>query len=110
MTEEVKDGGAAFQEAFVPIPDQCFDSKREWINYASRALTDHPDFNDTSHGDTTGWRGHHFTAMCFDQLGRRVRNGGDFERAEKDGAYPIWWIWPDQIPALLSARKDHGHE
>lgn len=92
----------ALVEPFVPVPGQCFTSKREWINKA-RWLTQHEDYNNTEHGDTKGWRGHHFTALCFDQLGRRCRNGGDFDRAEKEGAYPIWWIWPDQIPELLSA-------
>lgn len=42
--------------------------------------------------------------MCFDQLGRRVRNGGDFKRAELDNAFPVWWVWPDQIAALVMAR------
>lgn len=45
--------------------------------------------------------GHHFTAMCFDSLGRRIRNGGDFQRAEDEGAFPVWWVWPDQIPELV---------
>ena len=42
--------------------------------------------------------------MCFDQLGRRVRNGGDFKRAELDSAFPVWWVWPDQIAALVMAH------
>lgn len=87
--------------AFVPVPGQSFKSKQDWIVYATRRLTSHPEFNNTEHGDAKGWRGPHFTTMCFDQLGRRVRNGDHFERAEKDGAYPVWWIWPDQIAALL---------
>lgn len=86
---------------FVAVPGQAFNSKQEWIIRATRRLTSHPEYNNTEHGGAKGWRGPHFTAMCFDQLGRRVRNGGDFERAEKDGAYPVWWIWPDQIAELL---------
>lgn len=94
-------------KAFVAVPGQSFKSKQEWIVYATRRLTSHPEYNNTEHGDTKGWRGPHFTTMCFDQLGRRVRNGGDFERAEKDGAYPVWWIWPDQIAALLMPETPH---
>ena len=108
MTTEDKSGGAA--KPFVPIEGQSFSCEQDWINRATRMLTGHPQYNDTQHGDTKGYRGFHFTAMCFDQLdqlGRRVRQGGDFMRATKDNAYPVWWIWPDQIAdALLSARKD----
>jgi len=87
--------------AFVPIPGQSFRSQQDWINRARRALTSHPDYRNTEHGDGKGWRGAHFTALCFDQQGRRVRDGGDFQRAEDDGAYPVWWVWPDQIAELL---------
>lgn len=93
--------GVAGGTPFIPVPGQSFKSKREWIVFATRRLTSHPEYNNTEHGDTKGWRGAHFTAMCFDQLGRRVRNGGDFQRAEDDNAYPVWWIWPDQIATLL---------
>lgn len=84
-----------------PFEGQQFTSKQEWVNKASSWLTCHPQYNNTEHGDTKPWRGHHFTAMCFDSLGRRVTNGGDFQRAEDDGAFPVWWVWPDQIPELV---------
>jgi hypothetical protein len=84
-----------------PFEGQQFTSKQEWINKAQSWLTGHPKYNNTEHGDTKGWRGHHFTAMCFDSLGRRVRQGSDFQRAEDEGTFPVWWVWPDQIPELV---------
>lgn len=91
---------------FVPVEGQSFSSEQDWINRASRVLTAHPDYNDTSHAKRKGWNGYHFTALCFDQQGRRCRNGSDFMRATKEGTYPIWWIWPDQIAdAMMERRK-----
>ena len=91
---------------FVPIAGQSFESKQDWIARASRVLTAHPEYHDTEHdGPAKGWRGNHFTAICYDQKGRRVRNGGDFQRAADDDAYPVWWIWPDQIAAMLRSCK-----
>ncbi len=90
---------------FVPVKGQSFASQQEWINRASRVLTAHAEYNNTEHGDTTGWRGPHFTALCFDQAGNRMRNGGDFKRATDEGTYPVWWVWPDQIPELLAERN-----
>lgn len=87
----------------VPVEGQCFTSEQDWINRASRALTCHADYNNTEHGDAKGWRGPHFTALCFDRAGNRIRNGADFKRATHENTYPVWWIWPDQIvPALAS--------
>jgi hypothetical protein len=90
-------------EQFVPIEGQCFRSHQDWVNRASRALTAHPEYFNAEHAETTGWRGYHFAAMCFDQKGRRVRNGGDFKRAEEERAFPVYWIWPDQIVTLITA-------
>lgn len=84
-----------------PFRRQKFTSHQEWVNKASSWLTQHPQYRNTEHGEKSGWRGHHFTAMCFDSLGRRVRNGGDFQRAHDEGAFPVWWIWPDQIVDLV---------
>lgn len=89
------------QKPFVAVDGQYFESHQQWVNHASSWLTNHPQYLNTEHGDVKGWRGHHFTAMCFDQKGRRVLNGGDFRRAEQEGAFPVWWVWPDQIAALL---------
>jgi len=91
---------------FIPVPNQSFASYDEWVRRASRRLTDHPDYHNTEHdGPSKGWRGPHFTALCFDQLGRRCRIGGDFMRAEKEGAFPVWWVWPDQIAPLLMESR-----
>jgi len=90
-----------------PFPDQAFRSFPEWTNKASSWLTSHPDFNNTEHGDKKGWRGHHFTALCFDSFGRRCRMGADFMRADAEGAFPIWWVFPDQI-AEMSAHFDRS--
>lgn len=88
--------------SYIAISGQSFSCEQDWINRASRVLTAHPDYRNTEHkGAKTGWRGPHFTALCFDQKGRRCRCGGDFARAAEEGAYPIWWVWPDQIAGLL---------
>jgi hypothetical protein len=100
MSERIEDGGPAF----VPVAGQCFSSHQDWINRASQVLQAHPEYHNTEFdGPAKGWRGEHFTAMCFDQLGRRVRCGADFRRAEAENAFPVWWVWPDQIAPLLMA-------
>lgn len=93
---------------FVAVNGQSFASHQDWVNRATRKLTSHPEYHNTEHdGPKNGWRGEHFVAMCFDQKGRRCRNGGDFQRAESDGLYPIWWVWPDQIAELIiNARQE----
>ncbi len=90
---------------FVPIAGQSFSCEQDWINCATRALTSHPAYRNTEHGETTGWRGPHFTALCFDQAGNRMRNGGDFKRATDEATYPVWWIWPDQIVSALQSTR-----
>jgi len=87
-----------------PFDDQTFDNFQQWVNRASSWLTCHPEYNNTEHGETKGWRGKHFTTLCFDSFGRRCRNGGDFQRAHDEGAFPVWWIWPDQIVEAITHR------
>lgn len=89
---------------FVPFEDQYFASFQQWVNKAASWLTRHPDYNNTEHG-APGWRGTHFTALLFDQKGRRMHNGGDMKRAEEEGAFPVWWIWPDQIVGLIQPQQ-----
>lgn len=89
---------------FIPIPGQSFSCQQDWINRANRRLTAHPEYCNTAHPvgkRDKGWRGDHFTALCFDQKGIRMRRGADFQRAEDEGTYPVWWVWPDQIFDLL---------
>lgn len=87
-----------------PFADQTFDSFQQWVNRASSWLTCHPEYNDTQHAKRLGWNGRHFTALCFDSFGRRCSNGGDMQRAHDEGAFPVWWIWPDQIVEALTPR------
>lgn len=90
---------------YIAVPNQRFDTFDDWVNRAPYALTMHFDYNDTEHGKTKGWRGHHFKALCFDQLGRRCRQGSDFMRARDEGTFPIWYVWPDQIAELLMTGR-----
>ena len=84
-----------------PFPDQVFESVDEWIALAYRRLRAHPNYNNTEHGELKGYRGEHFAAMCFDAAGRRCQRGADFHRARDENAFPVWWVWPDQIPELV---------
>lgn len=92
----------------VPVEGQSFSCEQDWINRATRTLTGHEAYNNTEHGERPGWRGPHFTALCFDQAGNRMRNGGDFKRATAEGTYPVWWVWPDQIVGLVRSAKATG--
>lgn len=103
--------------SFEAVKGQSFASHEDWINRASQVLTSHPDYHNTEFdGPKRGWRGSHFTTMCFDQRGRRVRTGKDFKAAKDDGAFPVWWIWPDQIADLImgegtpASRADSAQE
>jgi hypothetical protein len=87
-----------------PFESQQFKSHQEWVNKASSWLTRHPEYNNTEHGEIKGWRGKHFTAMCFDSLGRSCHNGADMRRADEEGVFPVWWIWPDQIVDLIGSH------
>jgi len=89
----------------MPFRDQQFDTFNQWVSRASSWLTCHADYNNTEHGETDGWRGHHFTAICFDAKNRICRNGADFKRARDEDAFPVRWIWPDQIPDLVLAAE-----
>ena len=86
--------------------NQQFDSFDQWVSKASSWLTRHPSYNNTEHATATGdkgWRGDHFAAICFDAKGRRCKRGYDFTRAHDEGAFPVRWIWPDQVIALAMA-------
>ena len=90
---------------FIAVEGQSFGTFDDWVNNATRQLTAHPEYNETSLGDGKGWRGYHFTALCFDQKGKLLRNGGHFMRARDEGTFPVWWVWPDQIPTLLMREE-----
>jgi hypothetical protein len=69
--------------------NQQFDTFTQWVSRASTWLTRHEDY------DPNG-----FAAICFDAKGRHCRIGRDFMRADKEGTFPVKWLWPDQISEL----------
>ena len=77
--------------------DQQFENFSQWVNKASSWLTRHPDYNDGPNA---------FQAICFDAKGRLCRIGADFMRARDENAFPVRWVWPDQVAKLayLAAR------
>jgi hypothetical protein len=75
--------------------NQQFDSFQEWVNKGTSWLTRHPLYS------REDWR--HFTAICYDTKGHRVTCGGDFQSASDEGAFPVRWIWPDQVADLCAA-------
>jgi hypothetical protein len=83
---------------------QTFDSFEQWVNKANSWLRRHPQYNNVEHGKA-GYRGTHFTALCFDTAGRICRNGADMMRARDEGCFPVRWLWPDQVPELVRALK-----
>jgi len=93
-----------------PFPDQKFPTFGHWVDKASSWLTCHQSYNNTEHGGVKGWRGHHFTALCFDSFGRRCTNGADFQRAHDEGAFPVWWVWPDQIVEVVRMAAEKRAE
>lgn len=89
-------------DPIIPIAGQSFATHQQWVNKASSWLTAHERYRNTEHGGGKGWRGQHFTALCFDQKGRRCCNGAHMARARDEGAFPVWWVWPDQIAGLIN--------
>lgn len=80
---------------------QHFATHLQWCQKASSWLTKHPDYNDGKDGRST------FRATCFDNKGRLCLVGADFKRAEDEQAFPVYWVWPDQVgPILLEALDD----
>ena len=73
--------------------EQRFDNHQQWVNRASRVLTAHPRYNE----GIDYMEPHPFKAVCFDAKGRLCRNGGDMARARDEDAFPVYWLWPDQI-------------
>lgn len=76
--------------------DQQFKSKVEWECKATSWLTRHPKF------------GPNFRAICFDAKGRHVTCGADFMRADREGAFPVRWLWPDQVGPLALGLKSEA--
>lgn len=84
--------------------DQSFETYEQWVNCASRWLTDHPRYMETREpaNQTRVVPGMlPFRAVCFDALGRLCRSGADFMRARDEDAFPVRWVWPDQVGTRL---------
>lgn len=39
-------------------------------------------------------------AICFDSRGRRLLRGRDFILAKKEGTFPVYWLWPEQVGSV----------
>lgn len=74
--------------------NQQFDSKQEWINKGRSWLTRRQEMDSNGHP--------YFKAVCFDTKNRLVSCGGDFQRAEDEDAFPVRWLWPDQIAEIAA--------
>lgn len=70
--------------------DQQFENFHTWVNKASSWLTR---------------RGTHVHAVCLDAEGRLCQIGGDFMRARDEDAFPVRWLWPEDV-ATLAADRD----
>lgn len=92
------------QAARAILERQRFDSHREWVNFASRVLTAHPRYNEGADWSEPN----PFKAICFDAQGRHCQDGGDFRRADEEDAFPVRWLWPDQIGIAALAALGEG--
>ena len=72
--------------------NQQFDSFMEWVNKARPWLTRRQRF------DSSGQP--YNRAVCFDINGRLCACGADFMRARDEDAFPVRWLWPDQIAEI----------
>lgn len=70
--------------------NQEFRTFNEWVNKASSWLTR---------------RGPNEHAVCFDQKGRVCRIGADMMRARDEGAFPVRWVWPDQVAKIAISAQ-----
>lgn len=78
--------------------EQCFDDFTQWVNKASSWLTRHPEYNSD------------FRAICYDSRGRHCTCGRDFARARDEGAFPVSWLWPDQVGFLVVSHVRQSEE
>lgn len=81
----------------MPLHRQRFDTFEEWVSSATRFLTFHERYNEGA-----GWsEPNPFRAVCYDARGRLCRRDRDFMRARDEDAFPVYWIWPDQVGKRL---------
>ncbi len=74
------------------IETQYFADFQQWVDRASLWLTAHPKYD-----------GLLYTAICFDMKGRQCKIGKDFMLARDEGAFPVMWLWPDQVGTVTLA-------
>lgn len=43
--------------------------------------------------------------ICFDSKGRVCTGSTGIMRARDDGAFPVRWLWPSQIPAIVTKAE-----
>lgn len=67
--------------------NQQFEHFATWVNMASSWLTR---------------RGPHVHAVCIDARGRACEMGKDFMRARDEDAFPVRWLWPEDVAALAA--------
>ena len=70
--------------------NQTFESFYTWVNKASSWLTR---------------RGPYEHAICFDAKFRPCRNGGDFMRARDEDAFPVRWLWPEDVARIAEEAE-----
>jgi hypothetical protein len=69
--------------------DQRFDTYAQWVNKAPSWL---------------GRRGPHEKAVCLDTRNRLCAVGADFMRARDEEAFPVRWLWPEDVAALATTQ------
>lgn len=70
--------------------NQQFDNFDQWVAQASLWLT--------RSGSTE-------RAICFDMKGRICNSGHGFMRARDESAFPVRWLWPSQVPQIVTAAE-----
>ncbi|MFS0736973.1 hypothetical protein ABC347_07975 [Sphingomonas sp. 1P06PA] len=77
----------------VPLWKGEFASHADWVNFATKRLTG------THNGRSE------VKAICVDAFGRRCHDGGDFMRADQDGAFPVRYFW-ECVPTSKDTPND----
>lgn len=85
-------------EIHAALREQKFEDFQDWVNTATRKLAYYErDANLRSVATTPPDLER---AICFDTKGRRCLIGKDFSRARDEDAFPVRYIWPDQMISL----------
>lgn len=82
-----------------PIIAGQFDTFDDWVNRASRVISERHCPTDTV--------GNVLRAICVDTRGRRCQCGGDFMRARDEGTFPVRFFWefePTYPPVAISDK------